>query len=72
MTLEIHKNLVIEIDTFIADTGMGVSYFGKAAVGNSEVVSRLKRGKTIHATTEHRLREFMCERRKLMELAVAS
>ncbi len=72
MTLEIHKDLITEIDEFIADTGMGVSYFGKTAVGNSEVVSRLKRGKTIHATTEHRLREFMCKRRETLDLAVAS
>lgn len=72
MTLDIHEKLVTEIDEFIAETGMGVSYFGKTAVGNSEVVSRLKRGKTIHATTEHRLRAFMCERRAFLNLAVAS
>jgi hypothetical protein len=63
MTLDIHKPLVAEIDAFLAETGMSASYFGKIATGNSEVVSRLKHGRTITGVTEQRLRAFMKQRR---------
>ena len=57
-----HEKLVAEIDAFLTRTGMSASYFGKKAVGNSEVVSRLRAGRTITGVTEARLRTFMAKR----------
>lgn len=57
----LHADLIQEIDDFLAKTGMGVSYFGKKAVGNSEVVARLKRGKDITFKTANSLRAYMAE-----------
>ena len=63
MVLEIHKELVAEIDAFIAETKMGESYFGKLATGNSEIVARLKSGRTITGITEKKIRDFIATRR---------
>ena len=63
MTLDIHKPLVYEIDAFLSETGMSASYFGKVAAGNSEVVARLKTGRTITGITEKKLRDYMEDRR---------
>ena len=52
-----------EIDAFLAEVPMGESYFGKRAVGNSEIVARLRGGGRIWPETIDRLRAFMGERR---------
>jgi hypothetical protein len=62
MTLEIHTALVKEIDAFLCRTGMSPSYFGKVATGNSEVVPRLKAGRTITGMTEQKIRDFISSR----------
>lgn len=62
-----HPVLLGEIDAFLAETGMGESYFGKAAVGNSEVVARLRRGRKVWPDTEARLRSFILMRREKMD-----
>lgn len=41
---------------------MGKSYFGKAACGNSELVSRLERGRTVTLATAERVNAFMATR----------
>ena len=51
--------LLQEIEAFLATQKMGASYFGKKAVGNSEVVPRLRDGGRIWPETEARLRSFM-------------
>lgn len=56
-----HNELVGEIDAFLKRTGMGPSYFGKKAVGNSEVVDRLKTGRRVWPETEKKLRQFIAE-----------
>jgi len=38
---------------------MSDTYFGKKAVGNSELVSRLREGGGLHFTTEARIRGFI-------------
>lgn len=58
-----HQDLIQEIDAFLSETGMGVSYFGKLATGNSEVVARLKAGRPILTSTAENLRAFMAKRR---------
>lgn len=62
MVLEIHKILVSKIDAFLASAGMSASYFGKRAAGNSEVVSRLKSGRSITGVTEQKLLDFIASR----------
>lgn len=63
-----NEKIVTLIGHFLDETGMGASYFGKKAVGNSELVKRLKCGGEILPRTERRVREFMrqyrCNRRK--------
>ncbi|MBN9078548.1 MAG: hypothetical protein J0H84_20260 [Rhizobiales bacterium] len=56
-------DLISDIREFLSETGMGPSYFGKAACGNSEVVGRLESGRTITLETAERIRAFMAERR---------
>jgi hypothetical protein len=53
--------LVGEIDTFIEKTGMAPSYLGKKAVGNSEIVTRLRAGGRCFPETESALRQFMAD-----------
>lgn len=57
-----HSSLLNDIDDFLSRTGMGVSYFGKAGCGNSEVVARLRSGCRIWPETEEKLRAFMAKR----------
>lgn len=62
-------DLLSEIRAFLKDTKMGKSYFGKAATGNSELVGRLKAGKTVTLRTAEKARKFMVERRERAEAA---
>lgn len=63
-------SLIEEIEAFLVESGMGASYFGKIATGNSEVVSRLKAGGRVWPETEQKLRAFIrAERRKLQKVA---
>lgn len=63
MTNSHHQQLLAEIEAFLAETGMGVSYFGKAAVNNSELVTRLRGGKRVWPETEAATRDFMAKHR---------
>lgn len=56
-------DLLGEIRTFLSETGMGPSYFGKAACGNSEVVGRLEAGRTVTLATAEKIRDFIRDRR---------
>ena len=62
------SDMLTDIHGFLAETGMGKSYFGKAACGNSELVDRLEAGKTITLATAEKVRGFM-ERRRCGEAA---
>lgn len=55
-------DLLSEIRAFLARTGMGPSYFGKVACGNSELVERLQAGKTVTLVTADRVRQYMAEK----------
>lgn len=61
-----HPNLTLlrEIEVFIAETGMGESYFGKAAAGNSELVPRLRSNGRVWPETAAKVRSFIKNRRK--------
>ncbi len=47
------------IDSFLSETGMSPSYFGKRATGNSEVVARLRAGRRVWPETEQKVRAFI-------------
>ena len=64
--------LLQEIVDFLDQTGMGVSYFGKKAVGNSELVSRLRSGCEIKRRTEAGVRKFIEAETKRRADAVVS
>lgn len=55
--------LLAEIDAFLAEAGMGDSYFGKRAVGNSELVPRLRVGRGCLLQTAERARRFIRDER---------
>ncbi len=58
------SDLLTDIRVFLTETGMGPSYFGKAACGNSELVERLEGGRTITLATADKVRAFMTDRRR--------
>jgi hypothetical protein len=55
--------LLTEIEAFLAETGMGHTYFGKVAAGNSALVETLRAGGDCRTRTPPRVREFMRTRR---------
>lgn len=58
-------SILNEIDAFLRESGMGASYFGKVATGNSELVARLRAGGRVWPETDEKVREFIkAERRK--------
>ncbi|WP_273689052.1 hypothetical protein [Ketogulonicigenium vulgare] len=57
----LNQILLTQIDTYLARSRMGESYFGKKAVGNSELVSRLRAGRRIWPETADRVLAFMSE-----------
>lgn len=63
------KPLLTEIRAFLALSGMGETYFGKAAVGNSELVKRLEKGRRVWPDTEEKVRAFIAERSAKLESA---
>jgi len=56
------SDLLSDIREFLAASGMGPTYFGKASCGNSELVDRLEKGKTVTLVTAERVRAFIAER----------
>ena len=58
------SELLAEITAFLDETGMGASYFGRLAAGNSELVSRLQAGKTVTLATAETVHTFIAKRRK--------
>ncbi len=60
--------LLSKIDAFITDAGMGESYFGKRAVGNSELVGRLRNGRPVLQDTAAKVVEFIRAERKRRNL----
>jgi hypothetical protein len=63
--------LLIEIEEFLAETGMGISYFGKVSANDSNLVQRLRNGVTakgrevyVRPSTAKSVRSFMRLERK--------
>lgn len=55
--------LLSDVTEFLSETGMGASYFGKMASGNSELVKRLNMGRRVWPETEQKVRAFMRQHR---------
>lgn len=66
MSIDMIDNpLIQDIESFLAETGMGPSYFGKLAAKNSEIVARLRAGRRVWPETEDQIRTFIeTERRR--------
>lgn len=66
-----HKtsHLLHDIERFLDESGMAETYFGKRAVGNSELVSRLRGGGRVWPETEKKARAFIKERRSKVAAA---
>lgn len=62
-----HPELLSRIEAFLSETGMGASYFGKAAAKNSELVARLRAGGRVWPETEAALDDFMSDYRARRE-----
>lgn len=56
-----HHDLISDIEAFLRESGMGPSYFGKKAVGNSELLPRLKNGGRVWPETELKVRKFIAD-----------
>lgn len=54
-----NQQLLGEIRRFLTKHPMGPSYFGKRAVGNSELVARLAAGRSVSLDTAAKARAFM-------------
>lgn len=52
-------NLVQEIDKFLKATNMAESTFGRKAINDGKLVTRLREGGQVLPTTEQRIREFI-------------
>lgn len=60
--MDMNTDLLSDIREFLTETGMGQSYFGKVACGNSEVVGRLESGRTITLETAEKIKAFIASR----------
>lgn len=58
-----NSTLLDDVTAFLAETGMGASYFGKLAASNSELVSRLEAGGRVWPETEAKIRDFIARER---------
>lgn len=63
---QINSKLLTDIEAFLAASGMGESYFGKVAAGNSELVARLRDGRRVWPETEARVRKFIRSRAAIL------
>ena len=60
-----HPQLLEKIESFLAASGMGEKYFGKASTGNSEVVPRLRCGGRVWPETEKQIIAFIAHRQQV-------
>lgn len=59
MATQFSEKLLADIEAYLSQTGMSISYFGKRSAKNSELVKRLREGRPIQSDTEQRVRDFM-------------
>ena len=54
-----YAELLAEIEEYLEARQMGANYFGKQAVGNSDLVPRLRRGGRVWPETQDKVREYI-------------
>jgi hypothetical protein len=54
-----HNQILQEIDSFIASTGMAETTFGRLSVNDGKFVGRLREGKRCWPETEQKVRDFI-------------
>lgn len=59
--MTIQASLLYEIETFIAAKGIGETTFGKRAVHDGKLVSRLRSGANMTLGTLNKVREYLDE-----------
>lgn len=59
-----NSHLLSEIEDFLSEFNVSPSYFGKAACGNSELVSRLNAGGQVLPRTSAKIRNFIRKKRE--------
>lgn len=79
MAMQKPHPLLPEIEAFLSETGMGITYFGKVAANDSNLVQRLRTGVTakgrevyVRPSTARNVRAFMRAERKRREQAKES
>ena len=65
-------DLLVSIDRFLSDTGMGPAAFGMRAANNPHLVARLRDGRDIGMATWARIRAFMADYRRSMSKEAAA
>ncbi len=63
------KQLLDDIEEFLKRHGMFASYFGRDAINDTALVSRLRAGGTVHLETADRIRAFMRDYRPAKKVA---
>lgn len=58
------RRLLNLIDEFIAETGMGESYFGRYAGAGTELIKRLRDGRDVTTKTERLIKLFIRHHRR--------
>lgn len=61
MTTTATSDLRAEVRDFLKKSGMGPTYFGQVAAGNTRLVERLEAGRTVTLETAERVRKFIAE-----------
>lgn len=56
-----NPDILNRIEAFLSETGMSASYFGKKAVGNSELVTRLRNGGDVQTKTVSKILAFITD-----------
>lgn len=64
-------DLLTAVRSFLAETGMGPTYFGKLAGNDEHLVERLERGGRVWPETEKKIRAFMRRKRAARSLEAA-
>lgn len=59
--MTVANKLLSDVEAFLSDTGMGVSYFGRLTTNSSALVGRLRSGRAVQPATEDKIRKFMSE-----------
>lgn len=62
MELPTHDELIERIDTFLKRHGMAESRLGRDAVGEAQIISDIRKGRSPRLSTLEKLANFMAER----------